>query len=281
MNMRRLRYFVIVAERLNFTEAAKVLGIAQPPLSIHIRNLEAEVGGELFHRERRKIRLTPLGLRLLDEARDLLQQADRVTERLRDAAEGRAGEIRITYTQSALSEKITRRIRKFLRKNRGVRLAAVRKFHGELPSPPADAVIAETLDAQPGAVILEKAHIQIAVPPKHRLADRTEVTLPDLVGESLILAPYPNRSPAEVWIATQIEIQGLKIAIAEGPIYFPDRLWLVSVGAGSSVCSSVDRNELDAVRLPLAGSQEIFTVCIPAATSRAVALPAFMEAIQE
>ncbi len=62
MNLRRLRYFVALAERLNFTETARFLGIAQPPLSVQIRNLETEVGTALFHRERRKIRLTPMGM---------------------------------------------------------------------------------------------------------------------------------------------------------------------------------------------------------------------------
>ncbi len=283
MDLRRLRYFVALADRLNFTATAKFLGIAQPPLSVQIRNLETEVGGALFHRERRKIRLTALGILLLEEARALLQQADRVGERIRDAAAGRAGEIRIAYTRGAFSEKITRRIRKFLRKNRGVRFEAFLQGYDKIynHSPEIDAVITEAPSLFPEAILLEKASAQIAVPPKHRLAEYAEVTLSDLIGESLILPPSQYRSPLEKILSKAIDTEGIKLNFIEGPLQFSERIWQVSLGCGVIVCSSSDRDLFDAVQIPFVRPEELFIQCLPTPDSRAVALAPFLEAIRE
>jgi len=282
MDLRVLRYFVAVAERLSFTEGAKSLGIAQPPLSVQIRNLEKELGGSLFHRDRRKISLTPLGLLLLEEARDLLERAGHTESRLRDAAEGRSGEIRIAYSKSAISEKITRRIRKFLRKNRGVRLTLESRSEGSAPPPPADIEIVESLAPISGGILLEKAAPLIAFPPKHRLAERTEVFLADLIGETLLLPPAHRCSPLEREFLRIIETQSIKIELVRCPSDFSDRMWRVSLGLGLTVCSSTDRPILDAIALPLAEpSLEILIQALPSPNSQATALPLFLEAIRE
>src|SRR5258708_28324015 len=72
MEIRRLRYFVAVAEELSFTRAAERLHIAQPPLSIQIRALEQEVGARLFDRDQRHVFLTQAGKHLLVRAREIL-----------------------------------------------------------------------------------------------------------------------------------------------------------------------------------------------------------------
>lgn len=285
MNLRHLRYFVALAERLNFTAAARHLGIAQPPLSVQIRNLETEMGGALFHRAQRKIRLTPLGLLLLDEARDLLQQADRVSGRLRDAAEGRAGELRLGYTHGARSERVTRRLRKFLRRSRGIRLAPVPVPYAmdpaSLPSN-LDVVITETLPPNSeNAIVLERSAIEIALPPKHRLAGRSQIEILDLLGETLLMASAGHRSPPEQYITELVDRKGLSVKVDGAIPDFGDRLWKVSLGCGVAVCRQADRDALDAVRVPLAGTPEVLTVCRVNAASRAVALPAFLAAIQE
>ena len=86
MELRTLRYFVAVAEELHFGRAAARLHMSQPPLSRAIKQLEAEVGALLFARSPAGITLTPVGAVLLDEARALLDQADRVRVRVAAAA---------------------------------------------------------------------------------------------------------------------------------------------------------------------------------------------------
>ncbi|MEU9700652.1 LysR substrate-binding domain-containing protein [Streptomyces sp. NPDC047981] len=86
MELGTLRYFVAVAEELHFGRAATRLHMSQPPLSRAIKRLEGEVGTLLFTRSPTGVTLTPAGTVLLDEARALLDHADRVRARVSAAA---------------------------------------------------------------------------------------------------------------------------------------------------------------------------------------------------
>jgi LysR family transcriptional regulator, hca operon transcriptional activator len=90
MELRHLRYFVAVAEELNFTRAAQRLHTAQPSLSQQIQDLEQEVGVPLFIRTKRSVKLTAAGTAFLDEARLTLAQSRRAIASARKAAQ--AGE---------------------------------------------------------------------------------------------------------------------------------------------------------------------------------------------
>ena len=90
MELRHLRYFVAVAEELNFTRAAQRLHTAQPSLSQQIQDLEQEVGVPLFIRTKRLVKLTAAGTAFLDEARLTLAQSRRAIASARKAAQ--AGE---------------------------------------------------------------------------------------------------------------------------------------------------------------------------------------------
>ena len=100
MELRHLRYFVLVAEELHFTRAAERAGIAQPPLSQQIRTLEGELGVPLFTRSRRHVALTDAGRALLPRARQVLREADRARDAALAGAAGATGIVRAGFTGS-------------------------------------------------------------------------------------------------------------------------------------------------------------------------------------
>ncbi len=101
LNLQRLRYFAVLADELHFGRAATRLHIAQPALSQQIRKLEEELGVALFRRSRRAVELTDAGRLLVDEARTLLADAERIAGRLAQAGAGLTGRLRIGFVGSA------------------------------------------------------------------------------------------------------------------------------------------------------------------------------------
>jgi LysR family transcriptional regulator, benzoate and cis,cis-muconate-responsive activator of ben and cat genes len=89
MELRHLRYFIAVAEELNFSRAAERLNVSQPPLSRQIRDLEDEFNVKLFERSHQKVKLTNVGRALLIRARELVREA----ELLRTRAHRMEGEV--------------------------------------------------------------------------------------------------------------------------------------------------------------------------------------------
>lgn len=97
MDIRQLKYFVAVAEKLSFTEAAKTLYVAQSAVSQQISELERQLGIPLFKRNRRSVALTPAGNVLYCEATGLLKRFDEVAENTKNAHLGFKGHLRIGY----------------------------------------------------------------------------------------------------------------------------------------------------------------------------------------
>ncbi|MEI7968169.1 MAG: LysR family transcriptional regulator [Betaproteobacteria bacterium] len=101
LELRHLRYFLAVAEELHFGRAAERLHIAQPPLSVQVRALEAIVGAPLFYRMQRRVLLTKAGEVLVQEARHLLARASGAIEAARSASRGEIGELAIGFVSTA------------------------------------------------------------------------------------------------------------------------------------------------------------------------------------
>ncbi|MBN3858426.1 LysR family transcriptional regulator [Paraburkholderia sp. Ac-20340] len=100
LDLRRLRYFVTVADELHFGRAAERLHIAQPPLTRQISALETELGIRLFERSTRAVTLTPEGAQFLDHARQVLDAALSAQTSAQRLASGEAGRLAIGYTSS-------------------------------------------------------------------------------------------------------------------------------------------------------------------------------------
>jgi DNA-binding transcriptional LysR family regulator len=140
--LRHLRYFVAVAEELNFSRAARRLQMAQPPLSAAIRQLEAELGTVLFHRSSREVVLTDAGHALLDGARRTLAEADRAVKSAQRAAAGETGRLRIGFSWSATFQTLPTLGRAFRARRPDVELLTEQMWNARM----AEALRAGTID---------------------------------------------------------------------------------------------------------------------------------------
>jgi len=104
MELKHLKSFLSVAERLSFIRAAENLHLSQPALSSQIQNLEEELGVKLFFRNRRIVRLTAEGEIFVAEARATLARADLAIERVQKASRGEVGRLRIAFVSSVALE---------------------------------------------------------------------------------------------------------------------------------------------------------------------------------
>ena len=101
MELRHLRYFITVAEELNFSKAALKLYTAQPSLSQQIKDLEEDVGVKLLNRTKRKVELTEEGAVFLEQARLTLAQADKAVAMARQVSQAKQQMLRIGFVPVA------------------------------------------------------------------------------------------------------------------------------------------------------------------------------------
>jgi DNA-binding transcriptional LysR family regulator len=109
LDLRKLRYFVAVAEELHFGRAAERLHVAQPVISRQIRALEDELNSQLFKRDRRRTELTAAGRQLLEDARPLLLDADALRRRVERAGSG-AGTFTVGFMSGLIITPVVRQL---------------------------------------------------------------------------------------------------------------------------------------------------------------------------
>lgn len=102
MELRRLQYFIVLAEELHFRRAAARLAISQPPLSIAIKQLEEEIGAPLFERTTKLVSLTPVGAAFYPEALRIVAQLDRARSIAQRVASGERGVLRLGFVGGML-----------------------------------------------------------------------------------------------------------------------------------------------------------------------------------
>lgn len=126
LDLRRLRYFLTVAEELHFGRAALRLHLAQPPLTRQISTLENELGFRLFDRTSRAVSLTPQGQHFLPYAQAVLEQVERAQVMADKLAAGSAGQLALGYASSiALSELFSQALQAFAQRFPQVQLTLV------------------------------------------------------------------------------------------------------------------------------------------------------------
>jgi DNA-binding transcriptional LysR family regulator len=101
MELRHLRYFVVVGEEQHYGRAARRLRVAQPALSRQIQNLEEELAFRLFERLSRGVKLSAAGTLFLEDARRILQEVNEAAVRAGRVALGRSGTLRVGFTENA------------------------------------------------------------------------------------------------------------------------------------------------------------------------------------
>ena len=120
IDLKLLRYFLAVAEELHFGRAAARLNMSQPPLSLHVKELENQLGTPLFVRHSRSVALTHAGKILMEESRRLLFSANQAFARVEQIGRGEAGRIELGVVGTAMWGKMRPVMRRFLKENPNV-----------------------------------------------------------------------------------------------------------------------------------------------------------------
>jgi DNA-binding transcriptional LysR family regulator len=195
MELRHLRYFVAVAEELHFRRAAERLHVAQPAVSEQVRKLEEELGVRLLERTQRSVALTDAGAAMLDEARRVLQQAERAVAVARNARDSAASRLRVGYLPDSLSVELPRALQQLQKRMPNMRVSvetgAARTLIEDVRAGRLDAAIV-SLPAPTGGLertLLGGRSAVVALPVMHRQATLDEIDLAELAPEHVVLLP--------------------------------------------------------------------------------------------
>ena len=237
--LRQLRHFVAVAERLHFGRAAAALHISQPPLSRSIRELERRLGATLLARTRRRVELTPEGARFLDEAKRLLAQLERAVLEVGSMAAGRSGRLRLGFVSladygvlpgllkayKAARPGVALALREMLSPDQAAALAAGELDFGLLLPPVAGADLEH--------LVVQRERFLAALPARHRLA-RTggRIALRELADEAFVMAPRDIAPGLHDIVSTLAARAGFAPRVAQEAIQMQTVVSLVSSGLG-------------------------------------------------
>jgi DNA-binding transcriptional LysR family regulator len=192
IELRHLRYFIAVAEELHFGRAAERLHIAQPPLSMQIKQLEAELGFQLFHRTKRSVKLTEAGQVFFAESQKIFRLLDQAIQTGRQVSRGEVGQLVIGFVSSAAYNVLPDILRTFhtlvpevklelheLTTDQQLQWLRENRLDIGLLRPPIEDRAFET------EVIFQEP-LAIALPENHALATATTVSLQDFSREAFI-----------------------------------------------------------------------------------------------
>ncbi|MCZ7432942.1 LysR family transcriptional regulator [Streptomyces sp. WMMC1477] len=196
MELRQLEYFVAVAEERNFTRAAERVHISQSGVSAQIRQLERDLGTELFDRSARGVTLTAAGEAALTHARAALAAAEAIGQAVGEVAEVLRGRLTVGMVTGCTLTPLFDALAAFHRTHPGVELSLVEGHSLQLldavRSGTVDVALVGTATASPEgleALPVVAERLVVAVPPSHPLARRKRVTLRGVCEHPLVCMP--------------------------------------------------------------------------------------------
>jgi len=236
MEMHQIRYFLAVAETLNFTRAAEGCNVAQPSLTRAIKNLEIELGGDLFRRERGSSHLTNLGRAMLPLLTNAYNNAIAAKSQAESFKKGDFAAIRITLSQTVDFDLVADALAELERAFTNIQLTCQRvgvvEMIDRLRSGDAEVALAgpiqdswDRLDSWP---LFTEAH-SIVVLSEHPFASRDSVDLSDLRDERLIVRPYCEQW--QDWLAL-FEAVGVDVRQCHEVSSDHDAICLLEAGLG-------------------------------------------------
>jgi DNA-binding transcriptional LysR family regulator len=245
MELRHLRYFVAVAEKLHFSRAAEQLNISTPTLSHQIQALETMLGAQLLSRRKKSaVSLTHTGKRFLEEARATLRQAENAELVGKRAARGDIGSIAIGYILSASSiGLLPELIATFQKENPNVLLQISRME----TFPQMKALIEGVIDvafirapqrypAELTGFVVDRHPYCVALPEGHHLTHRKQIPLAMLANESFVAGPVEME--VGFWgNLGAISKSGQSLRIVQRTPDIFSLLTLVAAGAGLGIIS--------------------------------------------
>lgn len=198
MNLQRAQYLVALADHLSFTRTAAALHMSQSALSQQIQVFERELGVTLIDRAGPRIGLTDAGRTAVREARFLLRAAERATERIRAAAAGGGGQLRIAHTRSWSGGAVAAALDQFRERHPDVVILEQRSFTSRnvelVVSAAVDiAVVRPPVEDPELAVrLVDREQLLIAVPTAHPFAATESVRRERLADEPVVFWPREN-----------------------------------------------------------------------------------------
>lgn len=201
MDARQLRYFVAVAEALNFRRAADLLHVAQPALSRQVQSLERSLRVQLLERDKHHVRLTSAGQAVLEQSRTILQQLDDLAAVAQEAAKGETGALRVGYISLVAYELLPSILRRFraIRPRAEISLVEflVMDQYDALLQHRMDVAILRPLLTDPDieTCVFHRAPFVVALPHEHPLTARKTLTVGALHDEDFITLPPRKGGP--------------------------------------------------------------------------------------
>lgn len=199
LELRHLRYYLAVAQELNFSRAAEKLNMAQPPLSRQIQQLEAELGIQLFDRESRPLKLTPGGRLFREQALAVIQRMEELQGAMQRFAASERPRFVIGFAPSVIYARLPRVIRGLRQRAPEVELSLIEMMSLEQIS----ALKEGRIDVGFGRVrfddpalrreVMREERLVVALPLGHPLAGEQPISLADLAGEPLVVYPREPR----------------------------------------------------------------------------------------